>query len=178
MFELFPVIAFFCAYFFGGRDFYVATIVLMVAVAIQIATLLIAGKPISNMLKMSAVLVLVLGAVTIFFQNPLFLKWKTTVLYWLFAAIMAGSVFVGEKPVLEHLMGGEIDVERTAWARLTIAWAGFFAAFGGLNLFVAYRYEEATWVKFKLFGFLGATVVMAVATAIWLSRFMPQEEDS
>lgn len=178
LFELFPVIAFFSAYFFAGRDFYTATIVLMVAVGLQVLILLVARKPVSNMLKMSAGLVFVLGSVTILFQNPLFLKWKTTVLYWLFAVIMVASNYIGEKPVLERLMGGEIEIDRAVWARLGTAWAAFFAAFGLLNLYVAYQFDEATWVKFKLFGFIGATIVMAIGTALWLSRYMPQEEES
>lgn len=178
LFELFPIIAFFGAYFLGGRDFYTATIVLMVAVGLQVAMLLVARKPVSNMLKMSAVLVFVLGTITILFQNPLFLKWKTTVLYWLFAAIMVGSIYIGKKPVMERLMGGEITVERPVWSRLTMVWAAFFASFGLLNLYVAYQFDEATWVKFKLFGFIGATVVMAVGTAVWLTRYIPQEEES
>ena len=65
---------------------------------------------------------------------------------------------------------GMLDLPDEKWAALNFSWVLFFLIAGGLNIYVAYMYSEATWVKFKLFGLIGLTVVFIVGQSFWLAK--------
>lgn len=69
-------------------------------------------------------------------------------------------------------MGSQLELPASVWVKLTFAWAIFFLAMGAANLFVAFTFEENTWVNFKLFGMLGLTLVFVVAQAAYMSRHL------
>ena len=121
------------------------------------------------------ILILILGGVTIFFHDPMFIKWKPSVIYWLFALVLIGSQFIGKKPILKRMMGDKIHLPDKAWLNLSISWAIFFTAMGAVNLYVVYNYSTNTWVNFKLFGTLGLTLVFAVLQAFYIARFMKND---
>lgn len=173
LFDFFPVIAFFIAYKLA--DIYVATGVIIVAVIIQMAVQWIRHRKISPMMLISAVLVLVFGTITLLVHDKTFIQWKPTVLNWLFAAGFLVSQFVGEQPVIQRLMGSNLQLERPVWLKLNLMWVGFFVLMGALNLYVAFSFEESTWVNFKLFGMLGLTLVFALLQGVWLSSKMPPD---
>ena len=90
LFDLFPVILFFVAYKFGGIFF--ATGVAIVATFVQIGWVWYRHRKVDTMLWVSLVIVTFFGGATLLLQDETFIKWKPTVLYWLFAAILAGGV--------------------------------------------------------------------------------------
>ena len=61
------------------------------------------------------------------------------------------------------------------WTRLSLAWVGFFALMGVLNLWVAYNFDTATWVNFKLFGGIGLMLLFTLAQGLYISRHLPEE---
>lgn len=63
------------------------------------------------------------------------------------------------------------------WTKLNLSWAVFFAILGGVNLYVAFHFSEATWVKFKLFGVIGLMLVFALAQGFILSRYLETEKE-
>jgi intracellular septation protein len=117
----------------------------------------------------STVLVLILGSATLFYRNATFLYWKPTVLNWAIAAVFLGSQWVGDKTIVQRMLGGAAALSPTQWLRLNQIWAGFFLIAGGVNLFVAYNFSEAFWVKFKLVGMFGLTLLFVVVQTIWLT---------
>jgi intracellular septation protein len=68
------------------------------------------------------------------------------------------------------MLGENVTLDDGSWKRLNFMWIGFFLFAGALNLYVAYRYDEATWVNFKLFGLMGLTLVFALAQGVWIAR--------
>lgn len=166
--DLLPVIAFFVAYKAAGM--YVATGVLIVAVLAQTALKYARTREVSRVSLISAGAVLVLGGITLALQDARFIQWKPTLVNWLLGAAFLGSMLVGERPLVERLIGEQVRLERPMWTRLNLAWAAFFVALGALNLVVAYRFDEATWVNFKLFGLLGLTLAFMVVQGLWISR--------
>ena len=80
-------------------------------------------------------------------------------------------------PVVLRLMEKGIQLPSRIWRQLNFAWFVFFAVMGSLNLYVAFNYSEATWVDFKLFGMLGLTFVFILAQGIYMSRFMPKDNE-
>ena len=176
LFDFFPVIAFFAAYKLA--DIYVATGVIIAAVIIQVAVQWIRHRKISPMMLISAVLVLVFGTVTLLVHDKTFIQWKPTVLNWLFGAGFLISQFVGEQPVIQRLMGANLTLDRPIWIKLNLMWVAFFGLMGALNLYVAYSFDESTWVNFKLFGMMGLTLVFALLQGVWLSSKMPADPAS
>lgn len=170
--DFFPIVLFFAAY--KMADIYVATLAAIVGAIIQVAYTWIRTRKVETMHLVSLVLILVFGGATWFLRDPTFIKWKPTVLNWLFGLVFLGSQFVGDKPVIQRMLSAQIELPAFVWRRLNLAWVTFFLTIGAVNLYVAYSYEESVWVNFKLFGMLGLTIVFVLLQSVYLSRHMPQ----
>ena len=207
LFDFFPIILFFVSYYQAhfliektviGQlldpakpDFINATI-LATAVAIaasfvQVGIHWFKTHRFERMHIFSLVLISVLGGITIFLGNPAFIQWKPTILNWLFAVVFFGSMYVGEKPIIERMMGEHIALPKPVWKTLNLSWVAFFFISGAANLYVAFYYNlEAapetrmdTWVNFKLFGLMGLTIAFVILQSIYLSRhIIDTDEDS
>lgn len=155
-----------------------ATAVVMLATAAQVIWMRMRGQRVDTMLWISLLLVVVLGAATVWFHSETFIKWKPTALYWAMGGALGLAQLVWGRSLLRSLMGQQLALPDPVWRRLTWAWTGFFAGMGALNLFVAYRFSTATWVNFKLFGGLGLLLLFSLAQALWLSRHLSDDQAS
>lgn len=186
LFDFFPILLFFITYKFGPalapadqawlreNPIYLATLVAMGASIVQVAYTWIKNRKIENMHLLSLVLIVVFGGATLYLKDPLFIKWKPTVLNWLFGAVFLGSQLFGRRTVIERMLGGQLELPAPIWRRLNLIWAVFFIVVGGVNLYVAYRFEEAVWVNFKLFGMLGLTFLFVILQSLYLARYLPE----
>jgi intracellular septation protein len=168
--DFLPVLVFFGAYFY--EDIYFATAVLMAVMPIALLAQWLLTHKLNKIYASSTALVLILGSATLFFRNPTFLYWKPTVLNWAMALIFVGSQFVGKKPIARRMLASAAELTTEQWSRLNSIWAAFFTAVGCINLYVAYNFSEPTWVKFKLFGMFGLTIVFVIIQTIWLTLAM------
>jgi intracellular septation protein len=166
--DLLPVIAFFVAYKLA--DIYVATGVLIVGVLLQTLASWMRHRKVSPMLLTSAALVLVFGGLTLLIHDATFIMWKPSIVNWLFAAAFLVSQYLRGPTIVQRMMGENIVLDPASWRRLNLMWVGFFLFAGALNLYVAYSYDEATWVNFKLFGLMGLTLAFALAQGVWIAR--------
>jgi len=162
-----PLVAFILAYFY--KDIFFATGMLMVVMPLVLVLQWLMTKKINKIYAASTVLVLVLGGATLAFRNPTFLYWKPTVLNWLIAIVFLGSQWIGEKTIVQKMLDNAAELSPDQWVRLNQIWVVFFSIVGGINLYVAYNFSEAFWVKFKLFGMLGLTLVFVVIQSVWLT---------
>lgn len=171
--DLFPVILFFVAY--QLYDIYVATLVAIVAAALQVAYNHLRHGKVENTHWVTLGLLVVFGGLTLVLHDPTFIKWKPTVVNWLFAAAFLLSQLFMKRSLLRRMMDHAVSLPDQAWLRLNMAWVLFFTAMGVLNLYVAYNFSEETWVNFKLFGFLGLTLAFMLAQGFYLARHMQVE---
>ena len=111
-------------------------------------------------------------------KDEMFIKWKPTVVNWLFALVFLGSHYIGKKPLVQRVMEKNIQLPEVIWIRLNMSWVLFFAAMGMLNLYVVYNFDTETWVDFKLFGLMGFTLAFVVAQGFYLVRHMKPETDA
>jgi intracellular septation protein len=162
-----PIVIFIAAYFY--RDIFFATGVLMVVMPIILLLQWMRTRKVNRMYLASTALVLVLGSATLFYRNATFLYWKPTILNWAIAAVFLGSQWIGEKTIVQRMLGGAAALSPAQWIRLNQIWTAFFILIGAVNLYVAYTFSEAFWVQFKLFGMLGLTVVFVIVQSIWLA---------
>ena len=156
--------------------------VLMGAVVVQVAAQWLIGgrykpKPIT---LASAALVLVFGTLTVVLKDPVFIKWKPTVLYWALSLALLGTRLWKRKGVIHALLlsqaEGFASMPERAASQLDWAWLAFFAATGALNLWVAFSFSESTWVYFKLFGLTGLTLLFGLLQGLWMVRAMKTAE--
>jgi len=175
LFDFLPVVAFAVTYWVT-KDMKVAIQVIMIAIAIQVALTWIIKREVSKMLLVSAALIFVLGGISLFLDNPIFFKWKPTGLYWLFAAALLGSHFIGDRPLVKRMLlsisAEDLSMPDKAWTKLNIAWTLFFVFAGAANIYVAYNFPEAIWVNFKLFGLLALTLFFMIGQALWMHKQM------
>lgn len=175
LFELLVVILFFITYVFT-KNIVLATAVALVAGVIQAAFIWIKYKKLQTMQWVSLLLIVIFGGATIVFKDAHFIMWKPSILFWLLAAALLASQLLG-KNALQATMGKEITLPDAVWRKLTFAWILFLAMMGVLNLWVAfaYRFTEAQWVNYKLFGSTGLLIAFMLVQIAYLSRFIPKE---
>ncbi|MFA5598339.1 MAG: inner membrane-spanning protein YciB, partial [Pusillimonas sp.] len=113
---------------------------------------------------------------TLVFQDDAFIKWKPTVLYWIFAGILLTGRWVFKRNLLQKIMGSQIELPSAIWDKMSYSWSAFFIASGALNLYVAFsgQFTESQWVNFKVFGLMALLLVFVVAQSVWLSRHIKE----
>ncbi len=174
LFDFFPVILFFAAYKLQG--IYVATLVAIVATFVQVGWLWLRHRRVETMHLVTLGLIVVFGGATLYLHDEQFIKWKPTVINWLFGLAFLASQFIGKKPFIQRMMGSNIELPPSVWTRLNLSWALFFLFLGSANLFVVYTFDTDTWVNFKLFGMLGLTLTFVIVQAFFLSRYLPEPQ--
>lgn len=177
LFDLFPLVLFFIA--FKTFDIYTATAVAMAAAVVQIIWLKLRQKTIEATHWINLSVIVVFGSATLFFQNDAFIKWKPTVLYWLFSAVLLGSnLFLGRN-LMRKLMGAQLVLPEPVWNKLNYLWASFFLFSGAVNLFVAFSgyFTESQWVSFKVFGSLVLLILFVIAQSLWLGKYLRDPAD-
>ena len=191
LFDLFPVILFFIA--FKVADIYTATAVAIVATFLQVGWLKLRGKRVEPMLWASLAIIAVFGGATLLLQDRMYIMWKPTVLYWLFAAVLAGALLL-RRNLIRGVLSDQVHLPDAVWSRLNWSWIGFFALMGALNLYVAFSFSESycakvvdgaenlrcqedIWVNFKLFGGMGLMLLFVLAQALVLSKYIEEKDE-
>lgn len=172
--DLGPLIAFFAVYL--RSDIYSATAALMATtVAALIASKLLLGH-VATMPIVTAVLVVVFGGMTMWLQDPTFIKVKPTILYIMFAVALGAGLWF-DKLFLKSMLGEAISYTETGWRKLTFRWIGFFVFLAVLNEIIWRNFSETAWVSFKTFGFLPLTMAFAVGQFILLRHHAIDSEE-
>jgi len=177
LFDFFPIFIFFIVYKLYG--IFVATAALMVSAVVQVGWSWFRHRRVDTLYWVTLGLTLVLGGATLLLQDETFIKWKPTVVNWLFAAAFLISRYVGSKPILQRMMSANISLPNAIWLRLNWSWIIFFTVIGAINLYVAFsgHFTDDQWVDFKLFGMMGLTIIFVIGQAFYLSRHIKPEQD-
>lgn len=173
LFDLFPVILFFIAFKIAG--IYVATGVAIAATFAQIGWVWFRHRKVDTMLWVSLAIVTIFGGATLLLHDETFIKWKPTVLYWLFAAILGGSQLFMKKNLMRSLLSEQMELPEVAWNRMSLSWIGFFVFMGIANLIVAFNFSTDMWVNFKLFGGIGLMLCFVLLQGLMLSKYIEEK---
>lgn len=199
LFDLFPVILFFATFKYAEKSpelaaswmgsllgfvpddiklapILLATVVVIAATVAQIIWVHLRHGKVDKMLWVSLVLVVVFGGLTLAFQNEAFIKWKPTILYWVFAGSMIFSAFILKKNPIKAMLGEQLTLPEPVWGKVNLSWIAFFLFMGALNLFVAFNFPTDTWVNFKLFGGMGLMLVFVLGQGMLLSKYVEEEK--
>jgi intracellular septation protein len=179
--EYAPWIIFGLVYKFGG-GLYPATAALMGAMTLLLAIFWVQQRRVPQMHLALTLMVLVFGAATLILRDVRFLQWKASVIYWLLGLIVAGSVWVGKKTLLERMMGAGLPegatVPAASWRNMSLLTGAFYIALGGLNLWVALTRSEADWVTFKVWIAFPLALVFIFGVVFYLLRGVFTKEAS
>ena len=180
--EIIPFIGFVAAYILAKwtgpseQALYWATAVLMIGTVLQLLWLHQRKKAISKQHWLTAIAILVLGSITLILKNPMFLKWKPTIVNLVFAAALLVSQWLGKTNIVQKMLGGVFTMPDALWRRLNLAWAIYLAFMAGLNLVIAYGFSDDFWVGFKLWGSGGCAILFMLAQAYVLRHYLNHEE--
>ena len=175
LFEMFPIILFFAVYKF--KDIYTATAVAIAASIVQIAFTYIKNKKVEPPMIIGLVVIIIFGGATLIIQEELFIKWKPTVLYWIFSMILIIGKFIFKKNFIYELLHKQMEVPSNIWEKMNTMWIIFFTGIGGLNLYIVYNYSTDFWVNFKLFGILACMVLFLIIQAIMIAPYLKNDPD-
>jgi len=199
LFDLFPVILFFVTFKYYGSNpegaadllgsllgsavldvkqapILLATVVVIVATMAQIAWVHFRHGKVDKMLWVSLVLVTVFGGMTLIFQDETFIKWKPTILYWVFASTMAFAALVLKKNPIKAMLGEQMTLPEPVWDKVNLSWIAFFLFMGALNLIVAFNFSTDIWVDFKLFGGMGLLLLFVLGQGLMLSKYVEDKQ--
>jgi intracellular septation protein len=174
LYDFFPIIIFFIVFKLYG--IYAATASAIIASVLQVGGYWLKRRKFEKMQLITLVLITVFGGATLIFHNPMFIKWKVSVINWLFGLAFLGSQFIGKKNFVQRLLDEKIQLPAPVWKRLNTFWVVYFLALGFINIYVVYHFSTSAWVDFKLFGVLGLTLVFVILQAVYLSKHIQQEK--
>jgi len=173
--DFLPLVVFFV--FYKLYDIFIASGALIVASAVALAVGWVIYRKVEKMSLVTFALVAVFGTLTIALHNPDFIKWKVTIIYGLFTLALLFSQWFMKTPLIQKMLGKEIQLPEFAWRRLNIAWALFFCACGLANIYVAFWLSQDTWMNFKVFGLSALTLLFTLFSGVYIYRLMPQQEE-
>ena len=186
--EFIPLVLFFGAYQMDGSTLswgdwqhtfdgiFSATAVLMVSSVLVWLLSCLLSRSNDKRLMWMTIAVLVFGAATLILRDQRFIQWKPTVFNWVLALIFLGSQFIGQRTMLERILGSQITLPHRIWLQVNTAWVANFLVVGGLNLVVAYRFEEAFWVAYKLYSSVGFTLLLMLVTVLLIAPHLKNEQ--
>lgn len=183
LFDYFPIVAFFAAYFISGQDIMTATWVIIVACAIQVVAGRLVFKKFDKMYLMVFTITLVFGGLALLFDNDAYIKWKPTVVSLVLAGVLLGGHFL-QRNFIERLlnaishrtMGFRLTLQSTDWNRLNMACVIYFIVTALLNLYIAFNFSTTFWVNFSLFGFGAIQMLFFILLFMYIYKRLPEDE--
>jgi len=173
-----PLVVFFGAFYGSGKDLMIATAALMAATIVSVALTYSFERKLAWVPIVTALIVMFFGGLTLWLQDDRFIKMKPTIVQAMFCVVLLGGLVV-RKPLLRYVLGHVMPMTEAGWRKLTMRYAGFFAAMAVLNEVVWRTQSDDVWVNFKIFGLLGLTMVFSLTQIPLMNRYrLDQDDDS
>ncbi len=201
IFDILPVILFFLTYKIAGRmpdqgaalathwlgmlvqggvvgqaeaPALLATAVVVVASLVQVSWYKATGQKIHLMLWVSTSLIVVFGALAVWFHNQMFIMWKPTIYFWVSGLIFWGSQTFFKKNIWRSALGDDLVAPEAVWQRFNVAWVVFFVVMGLVNLAVVYFIRD-WWVSFHTFVSTGLSLAFGLVAFHYLLKHVQPE---
>ena len=172
--EFGPLAAFFIAYKLYGLI--PATATLVAATVLAVAVMYIVERKVPMISLITALIISLLGTITIYSHNTMFIKIKPTIVNSAFAAILLVGVLMG-KPLIKYLIGSVLDLPEPIWLKLSFRWGIFFLFLAVVNEIVWRNFSEASWVNFKVFGMLPLNMLFLASQLPLIMKHSKAPED-
>ena len=154
-----PLLIFFTVYYKTGNNLVLAIPPLVISTIIAVGVIYFIEKKIPYIPLIGGVIISLFGGLTLYFNNPVFIYMKPTIVNLIFAfALIFGKIFLN-KNFLEFFFKTAFQLDEKGWSKLNFRWAYFFVFLAILNEIVWRTQPETTWVNFKVWGLLPLTFV-------------------
>lgn len=176
-----PLAVFLVAYFVGNRflddtgAILLGTAAIMAATVVALSVAWFVQRRVPKVPLVSGVLLMVFGGLTLWLQDPVFIKMKPTIVYLLFAAVLLGGLAM-RRPLLKSLLGSAWQLDDIGWRKLTLRFGLFFVAMAGLNELVWRTQTTDFWVSYKVFGTMGLILVFTMTQIGLIHRHQIEAE--
>jgi len=154
-----PLLIFFIIYNKSGNNLIIAIPPLIVATIIAVIVMYFVERKIPYVPLLGGVIITIFGGLTLYFNNPIFIYMKPTIVNIIFALILIISKVFFQKNFLKFFLQGAFQLSEIGWDKLNFRWAYFFIFLALLNEIVWRTQPEATWVNFKVWGILPITFI-------------------
>lgn len=158
------------------KPIFLATAVFMAAMVVALGLSWLLTRTLPNMPMVTLVVVLIFGALTLYFQNETFIKIKPTIVNVLFGSTLLGGLAFG-KSFLKMVMGPAFEIDDEGWMKLTLRWGLFFLFLAVVNEVVWRNFSESFWVGFKFWGMTSLSFLFVLSQMPLLMRHSTAEDD-
>jgi len=170
-----PLLVFFFFYYNSDKNLKVAIPPFIIATIITLAFVWILEKKIPMVPLIGGILITLFGGLTIYFNNPIFIYVKPTIINILFGlALLFGKYFTNE-PILKKILGKSIMLSDVGWSLLNKRWMIFFFTLAFLNELVWRTQSEEFWVNFKVWGMLPITFIFTAFQISLITKYKTNE---
>lgn len=171
-----PLVIFFI--FLSIYDIFVGVQALMIASTVSFLTILIMYRKIDKIELISYLMVMVFGGFTLFTREPNIIKWKVTIINFLFASALLVSQYFFKKNLLQKMLGKELQLDNHIWNRLNLLWISFFVVCGTISLVATYYATDYVFWIFKVFVLPVASLLLSLISGIYIYKNMNKNADS
>ncbi len=154
-----PLLIFFTIYYKSGNNLKIAIPPLIISTIIAVGIIYFVEKKIPFVPLIGGVVITIFGGLTLYFNNPVFIYMKPTIVNILFAVILIVSKSLYQKNFLKFFLQTAFQLNDIGWDKLNFRWAYFFIFLALLNEVVWRTQPETTWVNFKVWGILPITII-------------------
>ncbi len=170
-----PLAVFFFVYYNSGKNLKIAIPPLIIATIISLIIFWVIEKKIPMVPLIGCFLISLFGGLTIYYNNPIFIYIKPTIINILFALSLLFGKFFSNEPILKKILGKSIPINDNGWKLLSDRWMYFFFFLAFLNEFIWRTQSEEFWVNFKVWGMLPITLVFTAFQIGLLNKFKVDE---
>ena len=170
-----PLVIFFFYYYSNNKDISVAIPPLIVATLISLIIVWFFEKKIPTMPLVSGILITFFGGLTIYFNDPIFIYIKPTIINILFALALFSGKYFSKEPILKKILGKSIPLNNLGWEILNRRWTFFFLGLALLNEFIWRTQSEEFWVNFKVWGMLPITLIFTAFQIGVINKYKANE---
>ena len=166
-----PILIFFIFYYKGGHDLRLAIPPLIYATLVSLAIIYWLEKRIPLIPLTSGILITFFGGLTLYFNNPIFIYMKPTIINMLFAIALIFGKFFSKEPLIKKMFKSSIQLLDQGWKKLNDRWIFFFIFLGILNEIVWRTQSEEFWVNFKVWGLLTVTFIFTASQIPLMNKY-------
>ena len=166
-----PLLIFFTIYYKSGNNLSFAIPPLIISTIIAVAVIYFIKKKIPYIPLVGGIIISLFGGLTLYFDNPVFLYMKPTIINLLFAGVLFFGKYFTQKPLLKIFFQTALDLEDQGWKKLNDRWIFFFIFIAILNEIVWRTQSEAFWVNFKVWGLLPISFIFAASQISLINKY-------
>ena len=166
-----PLLIFFTIYYKSGNNLKAAIPPLIIATILAVAIMYFAEKKIPYVPLIGGIIITLFGGLTLYFDNPIFIYMKPTIVNLIFAGMLIISKVFFQKNFLKFFLQTAFNLDEAGWDKLNFRWAYFFIFLAILNELVWRTQPEATWVNFKVWGIFPITIIFTAFQVPLINKY-------